>query len=80
MPAWLAVMEQAPSATTVTVPPETVQTEAVVDAKLTARAELAVAATGNGVTPRATLPSAPKAMLCAAGLTAKLCGTGVAAP
>ena len=79
MPAWLAVIEQAPPATIVTVLPATVQTEVVVEAKLTARPELAVAVTVNGVTPYATPLSAPKAIVCDAGLTVKLCDTGVAA-
>jgi hypothetical protein len=42
-PVWLAVMEQLPPATSVTVTPERVQTPVVVDAKLTVRPELAVA-------------------------------------
>ena len=59
--------------------PETVQTEAVVDAKLTARPELAVAPMVNGETPRFTLLRAPKSMVCEAGLTVKLRATGGAA-
>jgi hypothetical protein len=59
--------------------PETVQTEIVVETKLTAKPELAVAATVNGATPYATPLSAPKVMVCDAELTVKLCVTGVAA-
>ena len=53
MPAWVAWMLQVPRATRVTVAPETVQADAVVEAKLTARPEDAVALTVNGVAPRA---------------------------
>jgi hypothetical protein len=42
LPAWLAVSEHVPAAKTVTNRVETVQTPAVVDAKLTASPELAV--------------------------------------
>ena len=66
MPAWLAVIEQEPPATIVTVLPATVQTEVVVEAKLTGRPELAVALTVNGAAPKLTLPSAPKVIVCAA--------------
>jgi hypothetical protein len=43
LPAWLAVIEQVPAATAVSVLPVTVQTPVVVDAKLTARLDEAVA-------------------------------------
>jgi hypothetical protein len=59
--------------------PEIVQTEVVVDAKLTARPELAVAVSVNGDAPYVTPLSAPKVMLCDAALTVKPCVTGVAA-
>ena len=42
-PAWLAVIEQVPAATAVTVFPDTVQILEVVDKKLTARLDEAVA-------------------------------------
>jgi hypothetical protein len=45
------------------VAPETVQTDCVVEAKVTARLELAVAPTVNGATPRVTLPSEPNVMV-----------------
>ena len=52
LPAWVAWMVQAPAAISVTVAPETVQTGAVVEAKLTARPEEAVALTVNGAEPK----------------------------
>jgi len=76
------VIEHDPPATIVTVlplVPEVVQTEVVVEAKLTARPELAVALTVNGETPYVTLLSAPNVITCDAGFTVKLCVTGVAA-
>ena len=74
------MIEQEPPAAIVTVLPATVQTDVVVEAKLTASPELAVALTVNGETPKLTLLSAPKLMVCDAALTVKLCVTGVAAP
>jgi len=58
--------------------PETVQTLAVVEAKLTAKPELADAESVRGV---ATVweAIAPKVMDCARPFTVKLCETGVAA-
>jgi hypothetical protein len=78
LPAWLAAIEQEPSARTVTVLPATVQTEVVVEAKLTANPELAVAPIVNGATPKLTLLSAPNVIVCDAAFTVKLCVTGVA--
>ncbi len=52
LPAWVASIEQVPCATNVTVLPETVQTVVVVDAKLTASPEVAVALTVNGAAPK----------------------------
>jgi hypothetical protein len=79
LPVWLAVIEHSPSATSVSVLPATVQTADVAETKLTARPELAVAAIENGATLKATLLSAPKVMVCDAGVTVKLRVTGVAA-
>ena len=62
-----------------TVLPATVQTDVVVEAKLTASPELAVAVTVNGDTPYVTLLSAPKVMVCDAEFTVKLRVTGTAA-
>jgi hypothetical protein len=44
-------MVHVPALTSVTVTPDTVQTEEVVEAKLTANPELAVALTGKGAAP-----------------------------
>jgi hypothetical protein len=74
------VIEQAPSAAIVTVLPATVQTAVVLEAKLTAKPELAVAVTVNGDTPYVTLLSAPKVIVCDAEFTVKLRDTGAAAP
>jgi hypothetical protein len=57
----------------------TVQTAGVVDAKLTGRPELAVAPTVNGAAPKVASLNTPNAIVCDAGLTVKLCVTGVAA-
>jgi hypothetical protein len=73
------VIEHEPPATIVTVFPETVQTEAVVEAKLTARPELAVAVAVNGDTPYVASLSAPNVIVCDAALTVKPRVTGVAA-
>jgi len=51
LPLWLAVIEQGPAPTTVTVDPLTVQTLFVVDAKLTVRPELAEALNANAAAP-----------------------------
>ncbi len=51
LPPWVASIEQVPPSTKVTVLSETVQTVEVVDAKLTANSELAVALTVNGAAP-----------------------------
>jgi hypothetical protein len=50
-PTWLAVIEQMPVETRITVFPETVQTAFVPEAKLTGSPELAVALTLNGAVP-----------------------------
>ena len=77
-PAWLALMLQVPTATSVSVLPLTVQTLGVVDAKLTAKPELAVATSAGGVVPSVWLPGEVKLMLCAAAPTLKLRVTAVA--
>jgi hypothetical protein len=56
-------MVQAPTATNVTVAPETVQTAGVVEAKLTASPEEAVALRVNGALPSGWLASAPKVIV-----------------
>ena len=74
------MIEQEPAAAIAIILPATVQTDVVVEAKLTASPELAVAPIINGDTPYVTPLSAPKVTDCDAGLTVKLCATGVAAP
>src|SRR5437879_5074537 len=73
-PPWLAVMEQVPAAITVRVVPETVHTGVVVDAKVTARPELAVAERVDGATPKVTPLNALKVIVCE-DWTVKPCGT-----
>jgi len=53
LPACVAWMVHVPSATRVAVVPDTVQTAEVVEAKLTARPEDAVALSVNGAVPKA---------------------------
>ncbi len=66
-PAWLAVIVQVPSPTTVTVATLTVQADIVLDANVTVRPELAVALTVNGAMPKFTLLKLPKLMVCDCG-------------
>ncbi len=63
----------------VTVLADTVHIAVVVEVKLTARPEVAVAVIPKGATPKVTFPSAPKAIVCAARLTVKLRVTETAA-
>ena len=79
LPGWLAVIEQVPAVTIVTVEPDTVQTALVFDAKVTGSPELAVAVSVNGATPSVTVVSGPKVIVCDPWLTVKLLVTGVAA-
>jgi len=73
-------MEHVPAARIVTVLPETAQTEGVVEAKVTANPELALALTVNGATPSVTLLKEPNTIICDAKLeTVKDWVTGVAA-
>jgi len=71
-------MVQVPEAIKVAVVPETVQTLVVVEAKLTTKPELAVAESAK-VVPTACVLGAAKLMVCAIGLTLKLCVTAGAA-
>jgi hypothetical protein len=66
LPAWLAVIEQLPTATSVIVFPATVQTAGVVDAKLTGSPELAVAVSVMGVALKPVLPRGANAIVCEA--------------
>jgi hypothetical protein len=72
-------MEQFPTPARVTIFAATVQTDAVVEAKLTVRPELAVAVSVIGVLLKATLLSGPNVIVSDAGLTVKAWVTGVAA-
>jgi len=72
-------MEQVPEATRVTAIPETVQTDGVVEVKLTGRPEVAVALRLKGGVPSNILPMVPNEILCEACATAKLRMTGAAA-
>src|ERR1035438_6110141 len=72
-------MVHAPTATSVTVVPETVHTFVVWELKLTVRPEEAVALTVNGAAPNARFESAPKVMVWLACVTWKVWFTGVAA-
>ena len=64
MPAWFASMVQAPEAMNVAVVPETVHMLVVVEVKLTARPELAVAESVSGV-PTVCDAIVGKVMVCA---------------
>jgi len=79
LPAWAAVMVQVPTASRVTVEPETVQNEAFAEVKLTGRPDDAVALTTNGAAPMFWSGSAANVMDCVAIAMAKLCETAVAA-
>jgi hypothetical protein len=72
-------MVQVPTVTSVTLAPETVQTDSVVEAKLTGRPEDALALTVNGVGLKARFESDPKVIVWLAFDTVKLRLTGVAA-
>lgn len=56
-------MEHVPTATIVTVAPDTVQTDVVCELKLTARPELAIAETVNGAVPNGWLAIAQKVIV-----------------
>ena len=72
MPAWLASMVQVPAVRNVAVVPETVHMLVVVEVKLTARPELAVAESVSGV-PTVCAAIVGKVMVCASSFTVKLC-------
>ena len=75
LPAWLASTMQVPTATSVSVVPLTVQVLGVVDARLTARPELALADSGAGAVPRVWLPGEVKVMVCAINGAAAIVNT-----
>ena len=59
--------------------PATVHTACVVEVKVTARPEVAVAEMLKGDTPKVTLAGVPNEMVCVPEVTVKDCVTGVAA-
>ena len=66
LPAWLAVMVQVPTATSVRLLPLTVQTLVVAGtAKLTGRPEVALATSDCGGLPSVWIPGEVKLMVCA---------------
>ena len=69
-PAWLAATLHVPGATSASALALTVHTLGVVEAKDTARPDVAVAVSAAGATPKVWLPGEMKVMVCAAGLTA----------
>ncbi len=77
LPAWEAVIVHVPVVTNVAVEPETVQTDIVVEAKLTPKPELAEAVSVRGV-PTFWVAIGPKVMVCVKR-TGNVCETGVAA-
>lgn len=72
-PAWLATTVHVPALSRLSALPLTVHTAGVLDAKLTARPELAVAARATGVLPTVPVAARLKLMVCdcAAGATVK---------
>jgi hypothetical protein len=72
-------MEQAPPARIVTVAPDTVHTAVVVEVKLTGSPELAEALMVKGATPKVTLASELKVIVCDIAVTVKLRATLAAA-
>ena len=65
LPPWSAAMVQLPTLTAVTVLPATVHTVGVVELKVTASAEVAVAETVPVRAPEVMFGAAPKLMVCA---------------
>ena len=63
LPACVAWTVQGPADTSVTVDPDTVQTDPVSEAKLTANPEVAVALTVKGALPNTLFDSPPKAIV-----------------
>ena len=78
MPVCDAVTVQVPAATAVNVEPLTVQTEVVLEAKLTAKPDEAVAVK-LAVPPTAGAVGAEKEMVCGSKAMLKVTGTAVAA-
>jgi hypothetical protein len=72
LPACVAWIVQVPALSSVTVAPDTVQTEGLVDAKLTGKPEDAVALSANGAVPKAWFDGPTKLMVWLPGVTVKL--------
>lgn len=70
LPAWLALMVQVPTPTSVALVLATVHTVGVDDTRLTARPELALATNANGVVLKAWLAGAVKLSVCGAATVA----------
>ena len=80
LPVWLAAMEHVPTATRVMVVPETVQTGLLLEANVTDRPEVAVAASAGGVvTFKVCVGMGPNVIVCGVRFTVKICVTGLAA-
>src|SRR5208283_2971096 len=80
LPGWVAVIEQAPPARSVTVAVATVQTDGVVEANSTVKPDDAVALRVNVPEPYATLESAPKLMIWGARVVTEIVWFAVAKP
>ena len=72
LPVWIAWMVQVPTATSVTVTPDMVQTDGVADMKRTVKPEDAVAPTVNGGVPSGRFGSGRKVMVWLPFVTWKL--------
>jgi len=79
LPDCVAAMVHVPSMSSLALPPETVQTLVVFEAKATGSLELAVAASVKDELANSVVLMAGKLMVCATGVMVKLTGTGVAA-
>jgi len=66
------VIEHVPAVIKVTVAPETVQTEVVVEANVTASPELALALSGGGVELSDCVPGGTNVIVCATCVMVKL--------
>jgi hypothetical protein len=79
LPAWLALTEQLPAPTRVSVEPLVLQTSGVVDANETTRPDVDVATRAAGAVPSVWLPGDGKLMVCTPGATVNVRETVVAA-
>jgi hypothetical protein len=79
LPAWSAAMVQVPAPTKVTVEPDTVQTEVVLELNATGRPALLVADTVYGAAPKTCAASAAKLIVWVCAVTLNDCVTGAAA-